>query len=505
MRLGARLAALRAVEKMADESEPLASATIFSDYEEWVSIYDIVKETALISEGVEFCRSHPGTVNNRKQSVRGNSLLHQAGFWGATTVLHAFKELGADPTLRNFEGKTPAEMARNASKKAEFEAAITEVFGADDAASRRELLVAAKNGDFIEALTLLNSKPHLINTQSHVSGWSVLHQAAFHGCSHALIKRLLVNGACTRLKGYYDGKTALAVLEERHPDHPAIADLRAQGAPTSHAQALTPGDRVSCFDASSSVMVRGTVRSLDAAAGTVAVSTDSGEHTFPTWRTWAVSGAAAFDDDAAEAACPTCYICYSNPTATIAKLSPSCIEPPHPLCYECTALSLWAEHTSLNYPMRCKFPGCNATVDLNGPLFSGRGAARCWPPGGVQTSLTTLDAFLGVARQKTLEVGERVQDVASFLRILAEAPPTLQPIAYCNLRGCPSKRACPACGVIIEYESACKHFNCALCHHRFCFICLKSESQHAQGKWSISFSCEIAPVQTQLPSLPTIE
>jgi ankyrin repeat protein len=166
-------------------------------------------------------------------------LLHQAGFWGATTVLHAFKELGADPTLRNFEGKTPAEMARNASKKAEFEAAITEVFGADDAASRRELLVAAKNGDFIEALTLLNSKPHLINTQSHVSGWSVLHQAAFHGCSHALIKRLLVNGACTRLKGYYDGKTALAVLEERHPDHPAIADLRAQGAPTSHAQALT--------------------------------------------------------------------------------------------------------------------------------------------------------------------------------------------------------------------------------------------------------------------------
>jgi hypothetical protein len=155
--------------------------------------------------------------------------------------------------------------------------------------------------------------------------------------------------------------------------------------------------------------------------------------------------------------------------------------------------------------MRCKFPGCNATVDLNGPLFSGRGAARCWPPVGVQTSLTTLDAFLGVARQKTLEVGERVQDVASFLRILAEAPPTLQPIAYCNLRGCPSKRACPACGVIIEYESACKHFNCALCHHRFCFICLKSESQHAQGKWSISFSCEIAPVQTQLPSLPTIE
>ena len=496
------------MEQVGVESEPLASAAIFSDYEEWVSIYDIVKETALISEGVEFCRSHPGTVNNRKQSVRGNSLLHQAGFWGATTVLHAFKELGADPTLRNFEGKTPAEMARNASKKAEFEAAITEVFGADDAASRRELLIAAKNGAFVEALTLLNSKPHLINTQSHVSGWSVLHQAAFHGCSRALITRLLVSGACTRLKGYCDGKTALAVLEERHPGHPAIADLRAQGSPTSHAQALTPGDQVSCFDARSSVMVRGTVRSLDAAAGTVAVSTDSGEHTFPAWRTWAVSGVAAFDDDAAEAACPTCYICFSNPTTSIAKLSPSCIESPHPLCYECTAGFLWSEHTGLNYPMRCKFPGCNATVDLNGPLLKKmgeRGAAQCWPPMGVQTSLATLDAFLGVAQQKTLEAGDRIQDVASFLRLLAEAPPTQQPIAYCNVRGCPSKRACPACGVIIEYESACKHFNCALCHHRFCFICLKSASEHAGSSWNISFACAIAPVQTQLPSLPTVQ
>ena len=496
------------MEQVGVESEPLASAAVFSDYEEWVSIYDIVKETALISEGVEFCRSHPGTVNNRKQSVRGNSLLHQAGFWGATTVLHAFKELGADPTLRNFEGKTPAEMARNASKKAEFEAAITEVFGADDAASRRELLIAAKNGAFVEALTLLNSKPHLINTQSHVSGWSVLHQAAFHGCSRALITRLLRSGACTRLKGYCDGKTALAVLEERHPGHPAIADLRAQGSPTSHAQALTPGDQVSCFDARSSVMVRGTVRSLDAAAGTVAVSTDSGEHTFPAWRTWAVSGVAAFDDDAAEAACPTCYICFSNPTTSIAKLSPSCIESPHPLCYECTAGFLWSEHTGLNYPMRCKFPGCNATVDLNGPLLKKmgeRGAAQCWPPMGVQTSLATLDAFLGVAHQKTLEAGDRIQDVASFLRLLAEAPPTQQPIAYCNVRGCPSKRACPACGVIIEYESACKHFNCALCHHRFCFICLKSASEHAGSSWNISFACAIAPVQTQLPSLPTVQ
>ena len=123
----------------------------------------------------------------------------------------------------------------------------------------------------------------------------------------------------------------------------------------------------------------------------------------------------------------------------------------------------------------------------------------------MQTSLTTLDAFLSVAREKTQEAADGQQDAANFLRILAEAPPTTQPISYCNVRGCPSKRACPRCGVVIEYESACKHFHCALCKHEFCFICLKSQAEHAQGQWHYSFACEIAPVQTELPSLPTMQ
>ena len=249
-------------------------------------------------------------------------------------------------------------------------------------------------------------------------------------------------------------------------------------------------------------------------------------------------------------------ICYANATSSIAKLSPDCIEPAHPLCYECLALYLWAEHTSLNYPMRCqspapspdpppdrsptasaligdtprplrmespdgihmesahlthraratacaagKYPGCNAVVDLSGPLF-GRGAAQHWPPYGVQTSLTTLSAFLEIAHAKTEEVGQSHHDTSVFLQMLAEAPPIERPIAYCNVVGCPSKRACPACGVVIEYESACKHFHCALCGHNFCFICLKSHAEHPDGQWSPSFPCQIAPVQTELPRLP---
>ena len=234
---------------MSDARETLPAATIFPDYDEWVQIYDIVKDTALLGEGIEFCRSHPGTVNNRKQSVQGNTMMHQAGFWGATTVLHALKELGADPTLRNFEGKTAADMSRNDTKKAEFEAAVESVFGSDDGASRRELLTLAKNGAFVEALGILNRKPHLINTQSHISGWTVLHQAAFHGCSRVLFGRLLTSGACPRLRGYFDGRTPLDVLQEHHPDHPAIADLRereggsAGDSAAAHATALVDGGR----------------------------------------------------------------------------------------------------------------------------------------------------------------------------------------------------------------------------------------------------------------------
>ena len=468
----------------------------------------------------------------------------------------------------------------------------------DDGASRRELLTLAKNGAFVEALGILNRKPHLINTQSHISGWTVLHQAAFHGCSRVLFGRLLTSGACPRLRGYFDGRTPLDVLQEHHPDHPAIADLReregdsAGDSAAAHTTALVDGAAVSCFDSSTQAMVCGTVRRVDGAAGTVTVATSEGEErTFPTWRTWAVPSAASVDDEATEEACPTCcepLVLLLDASRThhseALSLSLSHRSPLSPSIYPlapslprrhllrqrnllhrqalprlhraCSSALLrvprplpWAEHTSLNYPMRCqsprpfpdpslpsspdpspdrsptasaligdtprplrmespdgihmesahlthraratacaagKYPGCNAVVDLSGPLF-GRGAAQHWPPYGVQTSLTTLSAFLEIAHAKTEEVGQSHHDTSVFLQMLAEAPPIERPIAYCNVVGCPSKRACPACGVVIEYESACKHFHCALCGHNFCFICLKSHAEHPDGQWSPSF------------------
>ena len=127
-------------------------------------------------------------------------------------------------------------MSRNDTKKAEFEAAVESVFGSDDGASRRELLTLAKNGAFVEALGILNRKPHLINTQSHISGWTVLHQAAFHGCSRVLFGRLLTSGACPRLRGYFDGRTPLDVLQEPTPTtrrSPTCASARATAPATA--------------------------------------------------------------------------------------------------------------------------------------------------------------------------------------------------------------------------------------------------------------------------------
>ena len=62
---------------------PLPADSVFPFYSDWVQLYDTVKNSSNFREAVEFCIRHPGAMNNRKQSITGNSLLHQAGYWGA--------------------------------------------------------------------------------------------------------------------------------------------------------------------------------------------------------------------------------------------------------------------------------------------------------------------------------------------------------------------------------------------------------------------------------------
>ena len=66
-----------------------------------------------------------------------------------------------------------------------------------------------------------------------------------------------------------------------------------------------------------------------------------------------------------------------------------------------------------------------------------------------------------------------------------------------NLPGCPSTRACPKCGLLINHVGGCRRMTCTSCGAEFCFICLR--------RWNKSYNdyppaCQyrIAPVQEVL-------
>lgn len=68
-----------------------------------------------------------------------------------------------------------------------------------------------------------------------------------------------------------------------------------------------------------------------------------------------------------------------------------------------------------------------------------------------------------------------------------------------GLKGCPSIRACPNCGMLIQHEKACKHMVC-VCAQKFCFICLGVPDEDGHYQCGLYNShCTIAPVQTAVP------
>ena len=62
---------------------------------------------------------------------------------------------------------------------------------------------------------------------------------------------------------------------------------------------------------------------------------------------------------------------------------------------------------------------------------------------------------------------------------------------------CPSIRACPVCGTLIEHTEACKHMTCRNCGSKFCFLCLKVKPKNAGWPCGYAYTqCEVAPRQT---------
>jgi len=76
------------------------------------------------------------------------------------------------------------------------------------------------------------------------------------------------------------------------------------------------------------------------------------------------------------------------------------------------------------------------------------------------------------------------------LRILAAAERKL----IDNIPGCPTIRACPKCGMLINHVDLCRSIICSNCNAKFCFICLCrwENNEHLQS------TCCVAPVQEML-------
>ncbi|XP_062300435.1 ankyrin repeat and IBR domain-containing protein 1-like [Scomber scombrus] len=71
-----------------------------------------------------------------------------------------------------------------------------------------------------------------------------------------------------------------------------------------------------------------------------------------------------------------------------------------------------------------------------------------------------------------------------------------------GVTGCPSIRACPTCGLLLEHNrKKCKNIVCHRCKVEFCFVCLKvsKECSNITGSYFKTCSDGVAPRQTSIP------
>lgn len=70
-----------------------------------------------------------------------------------------------------------------------------------------------------------------------------------------------------------------------------------------------------------------------------------------------------------------------------------------------------------------------------------------------------------------------------------------------GVTGCPSIRACPSCGILLQHDNTqCKNVVCLRCKVEFCFVCLRrTENCLIRSDEFIMCSKGVAPRQTSIP------
>jgi len=83
------------------------------------------------------------------------------------------------------------------------------------------------------------------------------------------------------------------------------------------------------------------------------------------------------------------------------------------------------------------------------------------------------------------------------LEILKSCPPiTFEDVK--GVTGCPSVRACPTCGLLVEHNTKqCNTIVCRRCKGKFCFVCLRLTGE-CRTHYELC-SGGVAPRQTSMP------
>ncbi|XP_069069927.1 uncharacterized protein [Pleurodeles waltl] len=75
-------------------------------------------------------------------------------------------------------------------------------------------------------------------------------------------------------------------------------------------------------------------------------------------------------------------------------------------------------------------------------------------------------------------------------------------LPHSDIKSCPSIRACPTCGLLIEHKEMCKYVICCSCSVEFCFACLNTAQACQTLRPAANYmtcAMPVAPKQTKIP------
>mmetsp|Transcript_69717 Transcript_69717/g.130137 ORF Transcript_69717/g.130137 Transcript_69717/m.130137 type:complete len:710 (+) Transcript_69717:54-2183(+) len=196
---------------------------------------------------------HPDLVNVRPE-VREYTILHQAVYHGCLdVVVRLIKEYGATVDSLSRTGKTPEDVARErgfdellnyfckasgakacddnddidmvqkedgtwmvvAKPQASASASSSSSSAPKSSeAVAHELITLARDGHWDDLFDMLSRHPDLVNVRPEVREYSILHQAAFHGCLDVVVRLVEEYGAAADGESR-TGKTPADVARER--------------------------------------------------------------------------------------------------------------------------------------------------------------------------------------------------------------------------------------------------------------------------------------------------